>query len=49
MLAGAILGLIVGLVLAFVLEYLDDTLKTSEDVERIVGLPTLGAIPLTER
>ncbi|WP_028459430.1 YveK family protein [Chloroflexus sp. Y-396-1] len=49
MLAGAILGLIVGLVLAFVLEYLDDTLKTSEDVERFVGLPTLGAIPLTER
>ncbi len=49
MLAGAILGLIVGLVLAFVLEYLDDTLKTSEDVERFVGLPTLGTIPLTER
>jgi capsular polysaccharide biosynthesis protein len=49
MLAGAILGLIIGLVLAFVLEYLDDTLKTSEDVERFVGLPTLGAIPLTER
>lgn len=49
MLAGAILGLVLGIVLAFVLEYLDDTLKTSEDVERFVGLPTLGAIPLSER
>ncbi|GIV90380.1 MAG: LPS biosynthesis protein [Chloroflexus sp.] len=49
MLAGAILGLVVGLVLAFVLEYLDDTLKSSEDVERFVGLPTLGAIPIAEK
>ncbi|MGQ9480078.1 YveK family protein [Chloroflexus sp.] len=49
MLAGAILGLVLGIVLAFVLEYLDDTLKTSEDVERFVGLPTLGTIPLSER
>jgi len=44
-LAGAILGLIGGLFLAFVLEYLDDTLKDSADVERFVGLATLGAIP----
>lgn len=49
MLAGAILGLVVGLVLAFVLEYLDDTLKSSEDIERFVGLPTLGAIPIAEK
>lgn len=49
MLAGAILGLVVGVLLAFVLEYLDDTLKTPEDVERFVGLPTLGAIPLADK
>ncbi|WP_322488429.1 YveK family protein [Chloroflexus sp.] len=49
MLAGAILGLVVGVLLAFALEYLDDTLKTPEDVERFVGLPTLGAIPLAEK
>jgi capsular polysaccharide biosynthesis protein len=48
-LAGAILGLIVGLLLAFVLEYLDDTLKSSADVERFVGLTTLGAIPVAEK
>jgi capsular polysaccharide biosynthesis protein len=48
-LAGAILGLVVGLLLAFVLEYLDDTLKSSADVERFVGLTTLGAIPIVEK
>lgn len=47
-LAGAILGLILGFLLAFVLEYLDDTLKSSGDVERFVGLTTLGSIPLAE-
>ncbi len=47
-LAGAILGLVLGLLLAFVLEYLDDTLKSSADVERFVGLTTLGAIPTAD-
>jgi capsular polysaccharide biosynthesis protein len=44
-LAGAILGLVLGVLLSFVLEYLDDTLKSSADVERLVGLTTLGSIP----
>jgi capsular polysaccharide biosynthesis protein len=48
MMAGAILGLVIGVLLAFVLEYLDDTLKNSADVERFVGLTTLGAIPTVE-
>jgi capsular polysaccharide biosynthesis protein len=48
MLAGAILGLVVGVLLAYVLEYLDDTLKSSSDVERFVGLTTLGAIPSSD-
>jgi capsular polysaccharide biosynthesis protein len=48
MIAGAILGLIVGVLLAYILEYLDDTLKTSADVERFVGLTTIGAIPSSE-
>jgi capsular polysaccharide biosynthesis protein len=47
-LAGGILGLIVGVLLAFVLEFLDDTLKSSSDVERFVGLTTLGAIPTAD-
>ncbi|NCC34357.1 MAG: lipopolysaccharide biosynthesis protein [Chloroflexia bacterium] len=47
-LAGALLGLMLGVLLAYVLEYLDDTLKSSSDVERFVGLTTLGAIPTVE-
>lgn len=43
--AGA-LGLVVGLLFAFGLEYLDDTLKTAEDVERYTSLPVLGTIPV---
>src|SRR5262249_39072773 len=44
-LSGLILGLVLGLLLAFAREYLDDSLKTSDDVERYLGLATLGAIP----
>lgn len=48
-LAGALLGLILGVLLAYILEYLDDTLKSSGDVERFVGLTTIGAIPTVEK
>ena len=33
------------MLLAFGLEFMDDSLKSSEDVQRFVGLPTLGVIP----
>lgn len=42
---GFILGLMVFTLLAFVLEYLDNTLKTPEDVTRELELPVLGVIP----
>jgi capsular polysaccharide biosynthesis protein len=48
-LAGALLGLMVGVLLAYVLDYLDDTLKSSSDVERFVGLTTIGAIPTVDK
>jgi capsular polysaccharide biosynthesis protein len=44
-LAGAVLGLVLGMLLAFILEYMDDTIKTTDDVERFAGLTTLGMIP----
>jgi capsular polysaccharide biosynthesis protein len=44
-LAGGLLGAILGLLLVFILEYMDDTLKTADDVERFAGLPTIGTIP----
>jgi protein tyrosine kinase modulator len=43
--AGLLGGLLVGIMLAFVLEYVDDTLKTVEDVERVLSARTLGVIP----
>jgi capsular polysaccharide biosynthesis protein len=39
-----ILGLMVSVGLAFLLEYLDNRLRTEEDVKRYLGLPVLGAI-----
>lgn len=48
-LAGAFLGLMIGIMLAYILEFLDDTLKDSTDVERFVGLTTIGAIPSAEK
>jgi capsular polysaccharide biosynthesis protein len=43
--AGALAGLLLGIVLAFVLEYLDDTIKTVDDIERILSMRSVGAIP----
>ena len=43
--AAGLLGLVIGLVLAFALEFLDDTLKTTDDVQRVLGLTTVGLIP----
>ncbi len=43
--AGAILGVALALVIAFALEYLDDTLRTPEEVRRHLGLTVLGGVP----
>ena len=42
---GAVLGMFLGVGLAFLLEFVDNTIKTKEDVERQLGLPVLGQIP----
>jgi succinoglycan biosynthesis transport protein ExoP len=39
------LGLAAGIGLAFMLEYLDRSLRTAEQVERVLRLPALGIIP----
>jgi len=43
---GLLLGLALGVALAFVLEGLDTSVKTVEDVERLIPAPALAAIPL---
>jgi capsular exopolysaccharide synthesis family protein len=40
-----LVSLAAGIGLAFLLDYLDDSVKTSEDVGRHLGLPTLALIP----
>ncbi|MDX6528220.1 MAG: polysaccharide biosynthesis transport protein [Blastocatellia bacterium] len=40
-----ILSLVAGIGLAFLLDFLDDTLKSVDDVDRYIHLPTLGLIP----
>ena len=44
-LAGLVLGLVLGIALAFLREYLDDTVKTKEDLEVAAGLTVVGLIP----
>jgi len=43
LLAGAV-GLIIAAGISFLIEYLDDTLKTPEDIDRVLGLPVIGYI-----
>ncbi|RHW32121.1 capsular biosynthesis protein [Neobacillus notoginsengisoli] len=39
-----VVGLMAGVGVAFLLEYLDNTVKTEQDIDRILGLPVLGVI-----
>ncbi len=45
MILGAIFGLLAGIGMAFFLEYMDDTIKTKEELQRITDAPLLGVIP----
>ncbi|MEO5859896.1 MAG: polysaccharide biosynthesis tyrosine autokinase [Pyrinomonadaceae bacterium] len=40
-----LLSLVAGVGLAFLMDYLDDSVKTSDDISRHLGLPTLALIP----
>ena len=48
-LTNVLVAVIFGLVLAggsaYLIEYLDDTVRTVEQIQRLSGTPTLGAIP----
>jgi capsular exopolysaccharide synthesis family protein len=44
-LTAAVVALLLAAALAYVLEYLDDTVKTREDFDRLVRLPFLGFVP----
>ncbi|MBN7573944.1 capsular biosynthesis protein [Clostridium sp. 2-1] len=40
-----LLGLMISVGLAFLLEFLDNTFKTKDQLEQILGVPVIGAIP----
>jgi len=40
-----VVGLMASVGLVFILEYLDNTVKTSADIEKLLGIPVLGVIP----
>ncbi len=46
LLLGLVLGLGTGIGLAFLIEALDNTLKTQQDVEQLLGTPVLGLVPI---
>lgn len=41
---GLMLGTMLGIFLAFALEFLDKTVKTEEEVEKLIGVPVLGVV-----
>ncbi len=45
LLLAAVVGLFLGVGLAFFFEYLDNTVKTPEDVEQMIRLPSFGMVP----
>ena len=40
-----VVGLVLSLAVAFAIEYLDNTVKTPDDVERYLGLSVIGVVP----
>ena len=42
------IGLMVSMGIAFLLEYLDNTVKSQEDIEKLTGIPVIGIIPLID-
>jgi polysaccharide biosynthesis transport protein len=48
-LLAAITALLLGAAIIFLIEYMDDRIRTSDDVQEVAGLPTLGAVTQMDR
>ena len=46
LIVAVLVGLFVGVGTALVIEYFDTTIKTPDDVERYLGLPVIGIVPV---
>jgi capsular exopolysaccharide synthesis family protein len=49
LLLGGFLGLMLGVAMAYGLSFMDDTIKTPEDIEEGLGVPWLGYVPKMSR
>jgi len=45
MTAAGILGIIIGALIVILIDYLDNTIKTPEDITKYIELPIIGMIP----
>lgn len=43
---GSMIGVIGGIITAFFIEYLDSSIKNTEEMERVCRIPTLGMVPM---
>ncbi|MDP3673072.1 MAG: polysaccharide biosynthesis tyrosine autokinase [Telluria sp.] len=43
------IGFVLGLCMVFLLEYLDDSFKFPDEIERTLGVPLMGLVPLVNR
>ncbi|HEV8617400.1 MAG TPA: GNVR domain-containing protein [Methylomirabilota bacterium] len=46
LLIAVVVGLVVGVAVALGIEYFDTTIKTPDDVERYLGVPVIGIVPI---
>ncbi len=42
------LGLMVSVGIVFLMEYLDNTVKNQDEIERLIGVPVIGIIPIVQ-
>jgi capsular polysaccharide biosynthesis protein len=42
------LGIMVSIGLVFLIEYLDNTVKSQDDIEKLIGVPVIGIIPMVQ-
>src|SRR5205085_6533172 len=49
LLSGLGIGIFLGLCLVFLLEYLDDSIRFPEMVERALGVPLMGVVPVGDK
>lgn len=46
---GIVMGLAAGLALAWFLDYMDQTIRTDEDVEKYLNIPVLSVVPIADK